>query len=719
MFKWKDRKYVNPRKKIFKNLDTNEILNLEVQDDEDNISEESDTPLTAHCLNMAQQELVDDMSKTYTGTNITAETVAGLGRVNKVYGFCRQETRSGINKFDLAKISHTSNFEVTQTGVKLKNCWVNGIYFAEDVLKTFKPNATYTMRAKAKVISRPSTIISKQLDLFALYRPASDSSPIFWRDCLKMPDKETVPLNQEKYYISTFTTPEDMTGISFVTYTFNGNNDGGTTGQSIGEIEVSEIMLVEGSYTEDNFPDYEPYGASPSPNFLAKTHCLGDDENLFDNKIQFKAAYVSANGTEVSGGNSKITVDYIKIDPSTDYILTCPGFEKIACYDSSKNFLKIIATSAFFNENASYIRVQVDSKRLDVNKIKLQEGTEATPYSPYGYGSVVNKSKNKNLASTEIIKSLNKPVFTDITSNGFALDVSQGIVSGLNLIDIMFRELDGSKQYTLSYHLSQNNTTFNPRLAFYYTDGTTSFPPINSNSEVDVSFSSVVGKTIERISLIWSTAATGSLAKFSKIQLEKGDKSDYVPHKEDTQTTYLKEPLYGIDDVRDELDLSNKKIIRRLGKKVFDGTETWHTGQDMGEVMRFYSSSLNLPKSVSFGMSNYFKWLKHYTDNSEHFYIGSDGYLYIFIDKKTCPDTASFKVWLSEHPVEIVYPLNEPIIEPIECSDKIKQFDGQTTIYNVDGAELECILTNNRAIAQINQNLQKIEEMISGLKAGG
>lgn len=86
MFNWKDRVYVNARKKVFKNLDTNEMLNLEIQEDEGNVLEESETPLTAYCLNQAQQELVDDMSKTYIGTNVEADTIEGVGRINKVYG---------------------------------------------------------------------------------------------------------------------------------------------------------------------------------------------------------------------------------------------------------------------------------------------------------------------------------------------------------------------------------------------------------------------------------------------------------------------------------------------------------------------------------------------------------------------------------------------------------------------------------------------------------
>lgn len=88
---WKDRKYINPRKRVFKNMDTNEILNLEIQDDPENIEEESETPLNAHNINQSQQDLLDDMSKTYTGTNITAPTVKGYGTINKLYGHTIEE----------------------------------------------------------------------------------------------------------------------------------------------------------------------------------------------------------------------------------------------------------------------------------------------------------------------------------------------------------------------------------------------------------------------------------------------------------------------------------------------------------------------------------------------------------------------------------------------------------------------------------------------------
>lgn len=122
MFNWKDRVYVNAQKKIFKNLDTNEMLNLEIQEDEGNILEESQTPLSAYCLNQAQQELVDDMSKTYTGTNITADTIEGVGRINKVYGKTEEVgtgEKSPTNPYKLECVGDDVNlFDINDTEIR-------------------------------------------------------------------------------------------------------------------------------------------------------------------------------------------------------------------------------------------------------------------------------------------------------------------------------------------------------------------------------------------------------------------------------------------------------------------------------------------------------------------------------------------------------------------------------------------------------------------------
>ena len=68
MVNWEDREYVNPRKKVFKNLDTEEILNLELQDDPDNVTKEG-VPVSAHNLNKMQTDLVSQSVVYYKDLN--------------------------------------------------------------------------------------------------------------------------------------------------------------------------------------------------------------------------------------------------------------------------------------------------------------------------------------------------------------------------------------------------------------------------------------------------------------------------------------------------------------------------------------------------------------------------------------------------------------------------------------------------------------------------
>lgn len=156
---WKDRKYINPRKRVFKNMDTDEILKLEIQDDSDNIEEESTTPLNAHNLNQSQQDLLDNMSKTYTGTNITAPTVEGYGTIHKLYGHTIEEgsgEKSPSNPYTLRCVGDDVNLFnkskevkgqiITDTGATNNNAnWTRGDYIS------IKNNEVITLSCENKV----------------------------------------------------------------------------------------------------------------------------------------------------------------------------------------------------------------------------------------------------------------------------------------------------------------------------------------------------------------------------------------------------------------------------------------------------------------------------------------------------------------------------------------------------------------------------------------
>lgn len=273
---------------------------------------------------------------------------------------------TGKNSFDLSKIRNTSSaFTVTETGVNLTNCFATNIYTeetAEDVSKTFKPNTTYTMKAKAKVVSRPSTITADNNALFALYRPATNPLGYVFTKMLDIPDKKTINLNTEKEYISTFKTPADMTDVGFLSYTFHGNNNGSNTGVATGEIDVSEIMLVEGTYTAENFPDYEPYKSQTATFPLAEGQKLMEGSYLADDGTHHKRKQVVLDGTEkgwytlANQTGTNTSYFYIPIsDMKKASTLICDKFINRAVWNTDEEGIQSIIDN--------YIRLRINTSR--------------------------------------------------------------------------------------------------------------------------------------------------------------------------------------------------------------------------------------------------------------------------------------------------------------------------------------------------------------------
>lgn len=309
-----------------------------------------------------------------TGEEIKlSNTAEAILKKVKVSGNSKQETRDGKNKFNLDYIRQPfSNFKITDTGVNITKCWVADLYTSENVIKTFKPNTTYTMKVKAKVVSRPSTMASSQSALFALHRATSGDLPSVWRECISMPDKETIALNKEKEYITTFTTPTDMTNVRFLTYTFYGNNDGSTTGTVLGEIDVSEIMLVEGSYTSETFPEFELYGVSPNPKYPSKIKNIEGNMEL-----------------KVVGNNFWNNQEFITNIPGANYELTDTGF----------NFTRNTLTGGKY----AYISIEAKAgKTYTFSATKTYEGDSPSLYlyKDMVYGTALKSTTDNYLTYT-------------------------------------------------------------------------------------------------------------------------------------------------------------------------------------------------------------------------------------------------------------------------------------------------------------------------------
>ena len=308
MLNWQDREYVNARKKVFKNLDTDEILNLELQDDPDNILQDSDTPLTAHNLNLAQQELVDDISKTYTGTNITADTAAGYGRINKTWGktivegtgdksldnpYAIKCVGDDVNLFDGVLIGGTFNNGVPNTSsasIRIRN----------DSYISVESNADYIISAK----------YAKDLRVMIMLY---DSSKTF----ITSADY----YNAWKNMSFTFKTTSDTAYVMFV---FRDSADA-----SISVSDITEVKLQKGTVATP----YSPYGyGTVEVKSLSNSIILNDFE---------QGSISGGDGTNIENTTRIRTTGYVELKQGT-YTINFDGANESICelYDLNGNFEK-------------------------------------------------------------------------------------------------------------------------------------------------------------------------------------------------------------------------------------------------------------------------------------------------------------------------------------------------------------------------------------------
>lgn len=624
--------------------------------------------------------------------------------MNKVSKACWQETREGYNLVDFSNIisiykanATFKNDILTVTSDKV-NGYANCSYDISDLI-TNNPGKILRFECEEYNFSN-----GNKPDVQILIENNDDTKTYF------------TLLNYHGTF-NNYTIPDDVSNIKTARIRIVVNN---TTNDGIYSISITKPMLLFG--TEQKL--YEAYGASPSLEFPAKIHSLGDDKNLFDinSHIELNGQYRGYVNGNISN-NTNFSGLKVPVKPKKEYIISTDvslsSLSNMCFFDEDMTYISGLpyntSNRAFTTpENCAYVTLAIDKK---FKWFKLQEGTVATPWSPFGYGITTNKSETINKLNLDKLQVFNGKQYVstaDYSNKGSILlkkNTTYTVVSDIKFYDcgiFLYDENGAGGRITTTVvkdkYIYKFNSGNDNSLGFYIggfeeTSGATTFDTVED---------------------FWSK---------TKVMLLEGEYTsanlpDYVQHEEDTQTTCLKEPLRGIGDVRDELDLTNKKIIRRFGKKVFDGTENWNLYNISEEKKQYYITVNNYKYSETeiTTMSNYCVGdiINNRTKNNNTVYTTSNGIAF------RCDNFATLEEWkafLAEQyangtPVEIVYELAEPVIEHIECSDKIAQFDGQTTIYNTDGAELECTLTNNVAIAQINQNLQKIEEMIASLKAG-
>lgn len=252
-----------------------------------------------------------------------------------------------------------------------------------------------------------------------------------------------------RYYISckieVISNPKGLSTSSFVAYIYGEKNTSLTYNSSLGryvgvidtseltekqanktmleirldgtEVNISEVSIK----TEDNYT-FTGYGNYPSPEMESPIKNTGDNVNEFDENIlkQYKddedeEAYIFDNQTL----HNKDLTPNIEFKENTSYAIQYiakqvsgnPRLQVVYTDNTSENIPSggIISTNyekytIITNGNKTVKQVMgIYSSNVEKafyikkNSLKLEPGTQATPYSPYGCGNVNEKVHNNNL----------------------------------------------------------------------------------------------------------------------------------------------------------------------------------------------------------------------------------------------------------------------------------------------------------------------------------
>lgn len=463
--------------------------------------------------------------------------------------------------------------------------------------------------------------------------------------------------------------------------------------------------------TSVNDLTYEQYGASPSPDYQSEIESVGSNVNELD-IAAVKDGFLNEKTGEIILNNSWKCSDFIEIlnktytfgwESSSDY------FQVTVCYyDENKKFIsgKSYGLRGTFNNtfevvsNAKYMKiaysVSVSGESVTREKIKLEKGTVATPYSKYGQGCVKVTKCNKNLYDEN-----NKLMNATINSNGI-------ISTGQDNYLLYFPVKYGHK-YIFSTDFSESLTT---NIVFGYCNEIPSIGVLSTYNVIPLS--NLKNKIFTPINeqnkyLCIRLNYKTQYNKMSNIQLEENTVStSYEEHQEQSYIMPVqKEMLQG-----DCFDFDNEEEVHTKAKLVLTGNENWKL-ESTGRFGIMKSDLSEIPAAASSdndylgNMCNSYKestpaltWKKE-----QGFCVDGTSCLRIYDDKySTNNDLEGFKTYLKSKydagtPVVIYYKLATP--NRLKFTDEqkavAKELSNARTYKNVTN-----ITTDSKAILSLD-----------------
>ena len=647
---------------------------------------------------------------TEEATSLQVNDANGARAKLSVKGNYRQQTREGFNLLNVP-----AEYEVSKNYKRVVNSFEAG---------------TYTIKATS--VTTDNDTIERFLLAFEDEAGATFGQSFLYKTTLKT----TATLSKKAVAVRIYSADNwDNTAVTTTTF--------------------KELMIYSG--TEEK--SYEEYGKMPSREFPTEVETVGGDINILDNVAKTRTINgitftVNKDGSATAKGTA--TAQAVLYLTSENNSATYKNIEKgkytlNGCDDGNTNtyFIQVALENANPSNGAKYFsnysipttfEVQEDNNRyycmiviksgVTIDKTfypSLIKGYKTVGYSRPGQAGISVKKISKNFANTSILKALNLDAIEINSKNSFTIDLSKG-----NLVDIQNRknilfDAPKNKQYTLSYHVEQNNTAFLPGLGFLYSDGSTQIAAKQTDASYNTQVTSQEGKKIEGIYLSWGTQNSGGIATISNIQLETGtQKTDFEEYTEEIKTVDIQQEML----TGDYFDLERKKEVHTWNVQELTGNESWATEGDLEKVMRIATSTRKTSNNYV-GVCTHFDFIGNYYLDEEHVYVTNPGTMYVFIDKTVASTPAEFKTFLTEQatagtPVKVYWKsdttteldLTETQIEQLEQLNKMRTYKEQTNIVTVEDLALMQLEYSADIQKYIDNKLANINQQILNLAGG-
>lgn len=314
--------------------------------------------------------------------NIHIEDASQIGSL-KIFGKCEQETRIGNNLYNIEQCNATTKdadgwitLEAdNSTGQEKK--YVNALH---TLSKDLKVNTTYYIFMEIKEVSGNGNLVIAQFLDESKSQILTAVSSIF----------SDLSVGIKKYEVSTV---ENFENINYMLRTF-ASFEAGQTGKI-----VFRLSLLEENIDVDSFK-YEKYGASPSPNYPSEIKCLGSNKNELDiDNCTVEKGSINTDGTFTNSSN-RIRVYNINLKSNKTYTISASNknlnvvpyfYNAEGEFISYSNGWKEFPYTFTMLSNAKILKLLIRNS-LDDNieenyvlnaHIKIEEGTEATSYSPF------------------------------------------------------------------------------------------------------------------------------------------------------------------------------------------------------------------------------------------------------------------------------------------------------------------------------------------------